>query len=57
MSPDGRVLRFLLDPDGSHINSTTAVTETERGLFIGNLAGNYVSFLAAEHLPPLNSGA
>ena len=43
--PDGRVLQALYDPDGSHVQRISAVTEVGNKLYFGNLAGDYVSFL------------
>jgi hypothetical protein len=45
VSPAGEVLLTLMDPDGAHISSTAAATEHDGKLFIGNLAGEYVSYM------------
>lgn len=42
---DGRVVDALFDPDGSHIQTLTAVTEDGGRLFFGNLGGDYVSVI------------
>ena len=55
LSPEGKVLRYLDDHDGSHVYTTSAVTETKDGLFLGNLGGDFVSFLSKSTLPVLQS--
>jgi hypothetical protein len=51
---DGKVLDFLTDPTGRHVAAVSAVTEhvtqlhdgsSRRRLFLGNLVGNYVSYV------------
>jgi hypothetical protein len=42
---DGSVLDFLMDPTGSHVSHVSAVLEHDGKLFLGNLAGNYVSYV------------
>ncbi|CAK0787144.1 hypothetical protein CVIRNUC_010360 [Coccomyxa viridis] len=42
---DGKVLQALYDPDGSHVQRISAVTEVGDRLYFGNLAGDYVSFI------------
>ena len=42
---DGKVLQALYDPDGSHVQRISAVTEVGDRLYFGNLAGDYVSFV------------
>jgi hypothetical protein len=52
---DGRVLDFLTDPTGRHVAAVSAVTEhvtqdhsgsgSRRRLFLGNLVGDYVSYV------------
>lgn len=39
------MLRTLMDPNGSHVSHTSAVTAHDEQLFIGNLAKPYVSML------------
>lgn len=43
--PDGHALQALYDPDGSHVQRISAVTEAGDRLYFGNLAGDYVSFI------------
>ena len=50
LSPEGKVLRYLDDADGSHIATISAVTETSDGLYLGNLGGDFVSFLSKSDL-------
>jgi len=45
VSAEGAVLRTLMDPNGSHVSHTSAVTAHDEQLFIGNLAKPYVSML------------
>jgi hypothetical protein len=45
VSAEGNVLRTLMDPNGSHVSHTSAVTAHGEQLFIGNLAKPYVSML------------
>lgn len=50
---DGQVVDFLLDPDGRHVSTVSAVSEevtTTAGgggtrLWLGNLVGSYVSYV------------
>ena len=42
--------RVLEDPDGSHVAFVSAAHEHEGGLFLGNLVGDYVSYLPASLL-------
>eukprot|EP00884_Botryococcus_braunii_P013679 jgi/Botrbrau1/22311/Bobra.0138s0061.1 len=44
VSPEGEVLKVLMDADGSRVRSISAVTEHKGRLFLGNLDGNYVSY-------------
>lgn len=55
LSSKGKVLRYLDDNDGSHVYTTSAVTETNDGLYLGNLGGDFVSFLSKSKLPVLQS--
>ena len=41
----GRPLQTLFDPDGSHVATVSAATEHMGRLFLGNLGGDYVSYL------------
>ena len=45
VSPSGEVLDALFDTTGARVSSVSAVTEHDGSLFIGNLAGDYVSVL------------
>jgi hypothetical protein len=45
VSGEGEVLDFLMDPTGSHISSVSAAVEHEGVLFMGNLHGDYVSYV------------
>lgn len=45
MSGDGQVLDFLMDPNGEHVSSISAAVEHEGCLFMGNLAGDFVSYV------------
>lgn len=51
MDSEGRVMRALMDPDGSHVSSVSAVTQVGDRLFLGNLAGDYVSYIDLDTLP------
>ena len=55
LSAEGKVLRYLDDNDGSHVYTISAVTETTDGLYIGNLGGDFVSFLHKSKWPAPNS--
>lgn len=46
ISPEGEPLQALYDANGSHVSAISAITESEGRLFFGNLAGEYVSFIA-----------
>lgn len=52
ISAEGRVLRYLADSHAVNLAYISAVVETPKGLFMGHVAGDYVSFLAREHWPP-----
>ena len=43
VSEEGDVLQMLMDSDGSHVAVTSAVVETDKYLYLGNLNGAYVS--------------
>ena len=45
VSSEGKVLQWLMDPDGSNINSISSVAEHKRRLYFGNVAGDYISIL------------
>lgn len=45
ISAQGEVEQVLLDPAGERVSTVSAVTEHKGSLFIGNLAGDYVSVL------------
>lgn len=51
VNDDGQVVDFLLDPDGRHVATVSAVSEevTAAGggtrLWLGNLVGSYVSYV------------
>jgi hypothetical protein len=45
-------MRYLSDLDGSHISTTSSVTATADGLWLGNLGGDFVAFLRHDDLPP-----
>eukprot|EP00747_Dinoflagellata_sp_TGD_P170373 gnl/TRDRNA2_/TRDRNA2_201771_c0_seq1.p1 gnl/TRDRNA2_/TRDRNA2_201771_c0~~gnl/TRDRNA2_/TRDRNA2_201771_c0_seq1.p1 ORF type:complete len:493 (+),score=64.50 gnl/TRDRNA2_/TRDRNA2_201771_c0_seq1:99-1577(+) len=45
LSPDGTPLETLMDPDGGHVSTVSAVTEHKGELFIGNVGGDSVSVL------------
>lgn len=51
LSAEGKVLRYLDDVDGSQVATISAVTETVDGLYLGNLGGDFVSFLSKTDLP------
>eukprot|EP00884_Botryococcus_braunii_P013676 jgi/Botrbrau1/22309/Bobra.0138s0060.2 len=51
ISPDGEILQVLMDPDGSHVSSVSGVTQSGKRLFLGNLGGDYVSYLDMDDLP------
>ena len=55
ISSEGKVLRYLDDKDGSHVYTISALTETDDGLYLGNLGGDFVSFLSTSKLPALHS--
>lgn len=46
LAADGRPLETLMDPDGAHVATISAVTEHNGSLFLGNLGGDFVSVLA-----------
>jgi hypothetical protein len=50
VSEEGAVQRVLSDPDGSRVAFVSAAHEHEGGLFLGNLVGDYVSYLPASLL-------
>jgi glutaredoxin 3 len=41
----GAVLDWMMDPTGTHISSVSAALEHDGKLFLGNLAGDYVSYV------------
>lgn len=41
----GAVLDWLMDPTGKHVSSVSAALEHDGKLFLGNLAGDYVSYV------------
>lgn len=45
ISPEGKVLEHLMDTDGSVVSSISAVTEHKGRLFLGNVVGDYVSYI------------
>lgn len=45
ISPEGQVLRVLMDPEGSRVSHTSSCTEHAGRLFVGNLGKDYVSVL------------
>jgi len=45
LSPTGEPVEVLMDPDGSHVSTVSAVTEHQGRLFLGNLGGDFVSVL------------
>lgn len=51
VSSEGKVLQWLMDPDGSTINSISSVTEHKGRLYFGNVAGDYISILDKRNLP------
>ena len=53
MSETGRVLRMLMDTDGSKIADTTAMDETDSHLYIGSLKQNYIASFDKALLPPI----
>ena len=55
LSSEGKVFRYLDDKDGSHVATISAVTETDEGLYLGNLGGDHVSFFSKSKLPPQHS--
>lgn len=66
---NGEVIDFLTDPTGQSVSTVSAVSEhdvpdgeggTRKLLFLGNLVGNYVSYVelgAAAELPSTGDGA
>lgn len=54
VSQEGKILRYMGDPAGTVVSTISAVTEVEKGLYIGNLGGDHVSFLdKADYSPVL----
>lgn len=53
LSAEGKVLRYLDDNDSSHVGTISAVTEAKDRLYLGNLGGNFVSYLSKGDLPPI----
>lgn len=51
LSPEGSVLRYLDDNDGSHVATISAVTEIADKLYLGNLGGDFVSYLQMSDMP------
>eukprot|EP00775_Hariotina_reticulata_P009351 gene9351-9514_t len=48
----GQVLDFLMDGEGAQVSSVSAVSESSDGkLWLGNLVGSYVSYVALEPPP------
>jgi hypothetical protein len=45
----GKVHKMFLDPDGSHVSDIPAVAEHDHKLFLGNLKGDYVSYVDLEY--------
>ncbi|EFJ42499.1 strictosidine synthase [Volvox carteri f. nagariensis] len=53
ISPDGKPLQLLMDPDGSKIGFISAVTEHDGKLFFGNVKEDYVSYFDLRDASPL----
>jgi len=45
LTADGEPSHALYDLDGSHVSSISAVTQHQERLFLGNLGGDYVSYI------------
>ena len=46
---------MLMDADGVHVAVTSAVVDTDKYLYLGNLNGDYVSRFDKALLPPVVS--
>lgn len=44
-------MRVLMDPDGSHVSSISGVKHFGDRLFLGNLAGDFVSYIDLDKVP------
>ncbi|GIL73771.1 hypothetical protein Vretimale_5363 [Volvox reticuliferus] len=53
ISPDGKPLQVLMDPDGSKIADISAITEYNGKLYFGNVKLDYVSYFDLRDAPPL----
>ena len=51
VSPEGKVLQWLMDPNGSVVNTISSVTEHGGKMYFGNVAGDYVSHLDKRNIP------
>ena len=51
VAEDGQVLRFLLDPDGSHVAGITAAVDTGDVLVTGHVLGDYITAFKKSQLP------
>jgi hypothetical protein len=45
LSPEGHVLRMLMDPGGRHVSHVSGIAQHGNRLFLGNLAKDYVSVI------------
>ncbi|KAG2442441.1 hypothetical protein HXX76_002527 [Chlamydomonas incerta] len=52
VSPEGKPLQFLMDPQGEKIAFVSSVLETEDRIYFGNVQLDYVSVLDKADLPP-----
>merc|ERR1712129_212634 len=48
LDAEGRPVRALFDTDGSHVATVSAATEVGGRLFLGNLGGDFVSYVDLE---------
>ena len=46
VSPDGRILDFWLDEKGARVSAVSSVLEHGGKLWLGNLIGDYVSYIS-----------
>lgn len=53
MTPDGELVTFLLDPDGTTASRIASAHEEHGRLYFGNLVTDYVSYIRLEDLPSM----
>lgn len=53
VTEEGKVMRMLMDQGGSSTAFVTAIAETDRHIFMGSIAEDYVASFDKALLPPI----